>query len=395
MGTQFATVTDIASNVTTTTATMFNDTGDNSTRTDEWLSTVFFPICSAVICITGMLGNGFVIFMLLYYTGLRTVPNVYIFNLALADLLFLCSLPFLTYFYHINYWIFGKIVCKVVSGIDGMNMFTGIFILTAMSIDRYLAIVHGIRSMKYRTVKAAKITNCMLWLLSTLVTLPVWIYSDEHEPGLCDIRWPEHIDGAWFIIYTFVIGFVLPVVIISSCYIFILFHVIHSGPKSENNRKSSSASRKVFVMVSLAVAAFAMCWLPFYVTRLLYVFHFHSSILRPFFVITLCLSYANSALNPLIYTYTGGNFRKNLAKMRKRSGSRRSSFRTSDMRTTVRRGVTDGSHKERGHKNWRQKRRYRRHRNETLHMDSEITYTSCVVIPNNSREVISELVSVI
>ncbi|XP_077988467.1 somatostatin receptor type 2-like [Glandiceps talaboti] len=384
---------------------MFNTSDNNDTYNDdvpEWLSNVFLPLMSSIVCITGILGNGFVIFILLQYSGLRTVPNVYIFNLALADLLFLCSLPFLTYSSHVRHWIFGEVLCKIVMGIDSMNMFTGIFILTAMSIDRYMAIVHGIRSMKYRTVKAAKIINCLMWLLSAIATLPVWIYAttiplEEGSDILaCDIIWPEnmHSYGAWFIIYTFLIGFLLPVLIISGCYIFILSHVRTSGPRSENNRKSSSASKRVFIMVSLAVAAFVVCWLPFYTLRLLYkVFNYYSDQLKIFFIITTCLGYANSALNPLIYTYPGGNFRRNLAQIRRRSGSRKSSFRTSDRHSTIRHGCGENAEKRRIKQ--RRKRRYQRYRDDTAHGGYETTYTSCVVIQNNSREVIGELVSVI
>ncbi|XP_002737398.1 somatostatin receptor type 5-like [Saccoglossus kowalevskii] len=359
-----------------------------SYRPPEWFFSLFVPLFSGLVCITGIPGNGFVMFMLLRYSGLRTVPNVYIFNLALADLMFLCSLPFLAYLNSTFQWIFGGIMCKLVLGIDGMNMFTGIYILTAMSVDRYLAIVHGIRSMKYRTVKMAKFVNCAMWALSVAVTLPVWIYAQEYEGG-CDMSLPDHLGKSWFILYTFVLGFIVPVFIITGCYVFISYHILTTeGPRSENKQKSITGQKKVFVMVALAVAVFIICWLPFYIVRLVYIFGVYNKKVIILFFVSMWMGYANSALNPLIYTYTGGNFRRNFAKMRKRSsGSRRSSFRNSDRHTTIRRGD-----KIQYTKPNRTKRRKVNHNHD---VDYDTTYTTCVYVPNHSREVITELVSVI
>ena len=67
-------------------------------------TSIVFASLYALICVVGLLGNGLVIFVVLRYTKMKTVTNMYILNLAVADLCFLvstsysfcliCELPF-------------------------------------------------------------------------------------------------------------------------------------------------------------------------------------------------------------------------------------------------------------------------------------------------------------
>ena len=73
---------------------------------------------------------------------MKTSTNIYIFNLALADALATSTLPFQSAMYLMGTWAFGEVLCKVVIAIDYYNMFTSIFTLTMMSVDRYIAVCH-------------------------------------------------------------------------------------------------------------------------------------------------------------------------------------------------------------------------------------------------------------
>ncbi|XP_077988465.1 somatostatin receptor type 5-like [Glandiceps talaboti] len=306
---------------------LFNDSSLNDTELPGhqwplWIRTTVIPSFFGFVCLLGIIGNGVVIAVLLRFTNMRTVPNIYIVNLAFADLLFMLSMPFLAYQYAANNWIFGKAICKIVFAVDGMNMFTGIFILTAMSIDRYFAIVHGITSIKYRTVRNARIVNCCLWCLSIIVTLPLWMYSSTFDIGSnrlrCDVIWPIDIFKTYFAIFTFFMGFALPITIISCCYLRLLVFILRTkGPRSENPRKSTG-SRRVALLVITVVMIFVVCWLPFYVVQFVLLYSDPTKIPLSLFVAyyaSLCLSYANSSLNPIVYTFAGENFRKNLRRI--------------------------------------------------------------------------------
>lgn len=125
---------------------------------------------------------------------MKTITNIYILNLAIADELFMLGLPFLAMQVALVHWPFGKAICRVVMTVDGINQFTSIFCLTVMSIDRYLAVVHPIKSAKWRRPRTAKMINVAVWGVSLLVILPIMIYAGLHSNqwgrSSCTINWP-------------------------------------------------------------------------------------------------------------------------------------------------------------------------------------------------------------
>ncbi|MEQ2313877.1 Mu-type opioid receptor [Ameca splendens] len=126
------------------------------------------------------------------YTKMKTATNIYIFNLALADTLVTSTLPFQSVNYLMGTWPFGDMLCKMVMSIDYYNMFTSIFTLTTMSIDRYIAVCHPVKALDFRTPRNAKIVNVCNWILSSAIGLPVMFMASsavtrKHE-HMCAIR---------------------------------------------------------------------------------------------------------------------------------------------------------------------------------------------------------------
>lgn len=109
------------------------------------------------------------------YTKMKTATNIYIFNLALADALVTSTLPFQSVNYLMGTWPFGDVLCKMVMSIDYYNMFTSIFTLTTMSVDRYVAVCHPVKALDFRTPHNAKIVNVCNWILSSAIGLPVMV----------------------------------------------------------------------------------------------------------------------------------------------------------------------------------------------------------------------------
>jgi hypothetical protein len=66
-----------------------------------------------------------------------------------------------------------------------------------MSADRYLAVCHPIRSLKYRTPRVALFLCLCIWSVSFLVMLPIILYSNTiphpnaTDRFTCGITWPE------------------------------------------------------------------------------------------------------------------------------------------------------------------------------------------------------------
>lgn len=66
-----------------------------------------------ILTITGLLGNGLVVFTIIKFNKLTNVTQCYLFNLACADIAFIVScIPLTTYSYMMERWTFGNFVCK-------------------------------------------------------------------------------------------------------------------------------------------------------------------------------------------------------------------------------------------------------------------------------------------
>ena len=90
-------------------------------------SNVVLTFIYFVVCIMGLCGNTLVIYVILRYAKMKTITNIYILNLAIADELFMLGLPFLAMQVALVHWPFGKAICRVVRTVDGINQFTSIF----------------------------------------------------------------------------------------------------------------------------------------------------------------------------------------------------------------------------------------------------------------------------
>ncbi|XP_002740473.1 somatostatin receptor type 1-like [Saccoglossus kowalevskii] len=291
---------------------------DNRSGLPTWFFTIFLPLSFSAIIVTSLIGNGTVICVIIRHPTLKTVPNLYILNLASADFLFSLNMIFTTTTYFTKRWIFGEILCKIVTGIDGMYLFTGIFTLAAMSFDRYIAIVHAVWAQNNRSLLQVRVVCVILWLLSLTVTVPLWMYATVQDTLgtvscniMCtDCQWVMEL----FSLYSFVIGFILPLVVISICYSRIMFHLYlaQSSKPGKPNRQHSKLGR-VGLMVLMAVAVFVACWMPFWTIRVYSTLsHDNSLILHGSFYCSQIMCFANCSLNPLVYAFFKQDLRRSL-----------------------------------------------------------------------------------
>ncbi|GAB1609092.1 somatostatin receptor type 2-like [Argonauta hians] len=302
-----------------------NDT-DNRRKPNEFLSQIFpliLVVCYGLVFIVGVAGNCMVIYVVTMFSKMKTVTNIYVVNLAVADVLFLMSMPFLITTAIMKTWVFGYGMCKIYMVLFSINYFTGIFTLTIMSADRYLAVCHPVRSLSIRTPKIAFILCIFIWVASVLTMIPTFLYARtviKPHKITCSINWPSKnsIRGeVAFIWYGFFFSYAIPMMLISFFYIMVVLRLGKLGPANKQKEKKKS-NRRVTKMVLAIIGVYMMCWTPFWALQIILIvkawFGKHNIwVLIAFQLITL-LALANSMMNPFLYNFLSDNFRKSFLK---------------------------------------------------------------------------------
>uniref|UniRef100_A0A8C7ZIS7 Opiate receptor-like 1 n=1 Tax=Oryzias sinensis TaxID=183150 RepID=A0A8C7ZIS7_9TELE len=301
-----------------------NNFSNDYNETDTLLPTgvkVTIVVVYMIVCVIGLVGNFLVMYVIIRYTKMKTATNIYIFNLALADSLFLATLPFQGTDVFLGFWPFGNALCKTVVSIDYYNMFTSTFTLTVMSMDRYVAVCHPVKALDMRTPHKAKVVNICVWVLASAFGVPAMVMGNveeeqEHnsESGVeCIVALPEP-KSHWEPVFgtcVFLFSFLIPVAIISICYSLMVKRLRNVRILSGSKEKDRNL-RRITRMVLVVVAAFVVCWTPIQIMVLAQSLGFNLSslytlVMMHFFI---ALGYVNSSLNPVLYAFLDENFKR-------------------------------------------------------------------------------------
>lgn len=295
--------------------------------TDMPMANIFFMILYALVCIIGLMGNTLVIYVVLRFSNMQTVTNMYILNLAIADEFFLIGIPFLIATMFMGHWVFGSAMCKVYLVSTSITQFTSSIFLFIMSADRYVAICHMHKSSKFRTPLVSRIVSIFAWCCSALIMLPIMLYANvmEQQNGrfTCAIIWPEShgniIPGLYsFTIYSLVLGFVIPLCFIMTFYCMVIKKLRSVAKKTNRPKGKRRSHRKVTKLVLTVITVYIFCWLPYWVAQFSLItspIEMCSTRLKVMLFLLVCwLSYSNSAINPILYAYLSDNFKKSFLK---------------------------------------------------------------------------------
>lgn len=154
-----------------------NDTGNGSVQCPEseawdWLYTMQ-PVYMVVLSVLGIMGNVFVLVVFCFHKKPCTVAEIYLSNLAAADLLLLSCLPFWAANVANGFdWQFGGLLCRLVNAGIKMNTYSSIHFLVLVSGDRYVALVHAMSHGRMRRPLYAKISCLAVWMLGLLLVVP-------------------------------------------------------------------------------------------------------------------------------------------------------------------------------------------------------------------------------
>lgn len=284
-----------------------------------------------IIFSLGAIGNLLVVWI---YTTVRnrlkTMTDMYLLNLAVADLLFLCMLPFWAVD-AIKGWNFGVTLCRIVSAIYKINFFSSMLLLTCISVDRYIVIVQATKAqnLKKKSLFYSKLVCLCVWLVSTLLALPEFIFAQvktsQKEQSFCTlVYWNNTNNHTKILVLSLQIcmGFCLPLLVMVFCYSVIIRKLLQA-----RSFEKHKALRVIFAVVFV----FVISQLPF--NSLLIVEAMQAAnatfteckIVVGFDIagqVAKSLAYTHACVNPFLYVFIGVRFKQDLMRIVKMQAGR-------------------------------------------------------------------------
>ncbi|XP_019639957.1 PREDICTED: somatostatin receptor type 3-like [Branchiostoma belcheri] len=185
------------------------------------------PVVFSVVYVVGLVGNVTVL-LCVGRRGVRSSMCVYVLSLATADTVYLLGGPFfLASFLVQPRWVFGDVGCRLIVGLDTLTMLASIFTLTAMSADRFYAVMYPTQAISegIQITSKSRWITCAVWIAALLITLPWSVCMSLHESEqagelveVCLLSWPSEVGKLVYITLVFVLGFPLPFLVISVLY---------------------------------------------------------------------------------------------------------------------------------------------------------------------------------
>uniref|UniRef100_A0A3B3W2E2 Si:dkey-78k11.9 n=1 Tax=Poecilia latipinna TaxID=48699 RepID=A0A3B3W2E2_9TELE len=164
----------------------------------------------------------FVVGLLLNLCGMKCLVHnwkklriitILVLNLEVADMLYLLTHPFLVYYINKNDWIFGKGFCLVARFCFYLNLYGSIGFLTCISVYRYLAVVHPMRTMGRLATTHSVVISVVMWILASVISFPDLSFPkySENSSACYDTTDSDNVEKylTYSLCWTF-IGFCIP-----------------------------------------------------------------------------------------------------------------------------------------------------------------------------------------
>lgn len=315
-------------NQTTIPPTSKDPCGEETQR-DFILQTAFLIL----IMVVTFLGNFMVCLVVYLHRRLRTVTNYFIVSLAVSDLLIsVLSVPFRIHqTLHNGVYCLSTELCWTWIITDLTCACASICNLAAISVDRYIAIVHPFRYHSLMTTRVGWVIIAMVWTYSvTWAALSSFNWTNLGEQHFFTHNECRKTDKVFYTVAT-TMDFYVPLLIVLIMYGLVFRVAMNQAravaslqPTSNRDRRARRFSINIVKEVKAAktlaivIGAFVICWFPFF--TLLLISLWKLELLKPPQVsektlvglrgtFNYVLPTINSTLNPIIYALFNRDFR--------------------------------------------------------------------------------------
>lgn len=217
-----------------------------------------------------------------------------------------------------------------------INFYCSIFMLTCISLDRYLSIVHAVQMYSRKKPKVIHCCCLMVWLFCLLLSIPdlkflVAIEDSRRQDKMECVPFYHSDRDSWLLgtrLLYHILGFAIPAIMMLFCYSCILLRL---------RRGSQGMQKKRAIRVIIAlVLAFFISWTPYNIALIADTIHsslfngtvspinqtscYSTTTLDVAITATSTWAYLHCCVNPVLYAFVGVKFRKHLLDMLKPPG---------------------------------------------------------------------------
>lgn len=283
----------------------------------RWRITIIAIYC--IVILFGFLENVVIVFVLIKNRHLHVPTNIFILGLAMSDIM-LCSfnLPFQLHYQLTDQWAFGDTLCRVIMPTYGVPVFVSSMSILMIAIDRYVLIVHPFRRrMSCRTAVCIVIS---IAIFTTLLAIPIMMQMEYHVVDLPALRiYRTYCMELWtnlelrhiYTVFTILIQFFVPLTATSFLYIRIS-NVLSRRPIKKNEKRKKHKTNKILIAI---VLFFSVCWLPWNLFALMLEFNpnmIPGRHIKLYDLLLKIFAMSSACINPFLYGWLNGNFRKEL-----------------------------------------------------------------------------------
>lgn len=290
-----------------------NETEYNSSKGGELpfvaSQTLLTPVLVTVnilISVIGLGGNSLVVWICGWKMK-RTVLTTWYISLAISEFLFCAFLPMEVYYMITLHWPFGLVFCKLTSSALFLNMYSSVFLLVLISLDRCIMVSFPVWSHNHRSVEKALGIVAMMWVLSALLTLPSMLYRQITQHGSvtqCFTNYTVPSQHRAVALSRFVCGFLIPFIVIVMCAVVLVVKL----------RNVTLKSAKPYKIMSALICSFFCCWVPYHTFVILELDLKNRSldVLHTGLKVGATLAAANSFISPALYVFISNDFKRTL-----------------------------------------------------------------------------------
>ncbi|KAL9974885.1 hypothetical protein ACROYT_G011984 [Oculina patagonica] len=321
----------ISANQTTTPAPARPNPCLQETQRDFILQTAFLIL----IMVVTFLGNFMVCLIVYLHRRLRTVTNYFIVSLAVSDLLIsVLSVPFRIHqTLHNGAFCLASELCWTWLLTDLTCACASICNLAAISVDRYIAIVHPFRYHSLMTTRTGSVIIAIVWTYSVVwAALASFNWTDFGEQHFFTEFECRKTDRIFYTVAT-TMDFYVPLLVVLVMYGLVFRVAMNQARAVASLQPMSGSTRdgrgrrfsinivkevKAAKTLAIVIGAFVVCWFPFFTCLLISLWRIE--LLRPPRVseetlkglrgtFMYVLPTINSTLNPIIYALFNRDFR--------------------------------------------------------------------------------------